>query len=166
MNRFAIATGIIVGAVALAAWLGSAGIAPGPPSPAPSPIPAPVGGPDILRVLAKNPDKAQAQKHAEYLQRIGERCAKCIEADGRVSAPRIKTGGNAASYRRDLRLWLMDGESFTPQYPDLAPLLGGYLDQAVGKTDGPLSADDRQRWVAAMKVIGNNAAYAKQELGK
>jgi hypothetical protein len=143
-------------AIGLAAWLVMA--RPFDQA-APAPLPAPVGV-DLVSAFATNDDRAEAAEHARTFAAICRSLADCLEYDAGRSEPLLKTGVQLDDLRRGLRQTRMRGWSFLAKYPALGSATEGYLVSQVGTSGGPLSADDRTKWISAFRTLAAAAEYA------
>jgi hypothetical protein len=143
-------------AISLAAWL----VMARPFDQAvPAPGPAPVGV-DLQAAFATNDDRAEAAEHARTFATICRSLADCLEYDAGRSEPLLKTGVQVDDVRRGLRQTRMRGWSFLAKYPALASATESYLVSQVGTSGGPLSAEDRAKWISAFRTLAAAADHA------
>lgn len=146
----------LLAAIGLAAWLVMA--RPFDPA-APAPGPAPVGV-DLASAFATNDDRAEAAEHARTFGTICRSLADCLEYDAGRSDPLLKTGLQVDDLRRGLRQTRMRGWSFLAKYPELGARTEAFLASQVGTSGGPLSAEDRTKWISAFRTLAAAAEHA------
>lgn len=146
----------LLAAIGLAAWLLIARPFDGA---APAPLPAPAGV-DLAAAFATNDDRAEAAEHARTFAAICRSLADCLEYDAGRSEPLLKTGVQVDDLRRGLRQIRMRGWSFLAKYPELGPRTEAFLAGQVGTSGGPLSAEDRTKWIAAFRTLAAAAEHA------
>lgn len=125
--------------------------------------PAPPAGPDLVSVFRTNDDRSQARQHARTFATICGSVAEYLEYDGTRAEPLITTGVQIDDFRRSLRQTRMKGWSFLAQYQHLAPALEQFLTAEVGPEGGPFTAEQRAKWVAAMRQLEASALYASNQ---
>lgn len=122
------------------------------PTPAP---PEPAGL--VLRGTFVGPDaSADAATAAAYFDEL----ASEIEWDAMQADPLYKTGVSCDELRRRARLLLCRGVSLGDKHPRAREAIKAYLDKAAGTSGGPLTPEQRSRWVSAFRDVGRAAADA------
>jgi hypothetical protein len=149
--RRQIAAGCLV-ALALLAWAVSGGGDDAAPNPGPMP---PQGL--VLRGLFVGQNAAS---DAQMLSALTAEIGDCIEYDGTLPAPRLKTGVAFDDLRIAAREARLRGESLGSRQPKVRDAIHNYLDETVGTSGGPVTPADRAKWVAAMKDISRACADA------
>jgi hypothetical protein len=146
-----IAAGCLV-ALALLLWAISIGGDDAAPNPGPMP---PQGL--VLRGLFIGPN---AGSDAQMLSALTSEIGDCIEYDGTLPSPRLKTGVAFDDLRIAAREARLRGESLGSRQPKVRDAIHNYLDETVGTSGGPVTPADRAKWVAAMKDISRACADA------
>jgi hypothetical protein len=146
-----IAAGCLV-ALALIVWAFSG--ADNDVSPNPGPVP-PTGL--VLRGLFVGPNSSS---DASMLSALTAEIGDCIEYDGTLPDPRLKTGVAFDDLRIAAREARMRGESLGARQPKVKEAIHSYLDETVGTSGGPVTPAERAKWVAAMKDISRACADA------
>jgi hypothetical protein len=149
----------LLAAIGLAIWLVTAKPFDGP-APAPGPAPAAV---DLVAAFATNDDRAERVEHALTFATICRSLADCLEYDAGRSEPLLKTGLQVDDLRRGLRQTRMRGWSFLAKYPALGSQTEAFLAGQVGTSGGPLSAEDRAKWISAFRTLAAAAEYAASQ---
>lgn len=134
-------------ALALVSWLGQAREQ--------APSPAPDGGPLVLRGLFRGPSAAE---DAATIAALTEELAAEIEWDGMQTEPLLKTGIAVDTLRDRARELRCRGVSIGARQPQARDAIAAYLEQAVGKSGGPISPEQRARWITAFRDIARAAA--------
>jgi hypothetical protein len=142
-------------AAAVALLLAAAVYAYRPSSNEPSP-PVPVP-PDAftLRFVGEH-----AAADASMLSALLSELADCIERDGTLSEPRLKTGVAFDDLRVAAREARMRGESLGARQPAVRDAIHTFLDDAVGTSGGPVTPESRAAWVSAYRDLSEAAAEA------
>jgi hypothetical protein len=124
--------------------------------PTPAPLP-----PDAftLRGLFQGPS---ASDDATKLSALLAEMADCVERDGMLSEPRLKTGAAIDDLRIAARDARMKGDSIGARQPKVRQAVHEFLDAAVGTSGGPISPSSRAAWVAAFRDLSRAAAEAVQ----
>lgn len=124
----------------------------------PTPAPEPDNAELSLRGLFISPTAAD---DAQLLSALCEEIASCIEFDAnREGGPRLTTGVAFDDLRMAAREARMRGESLGARQPHVRDALHKFLDERVGHSGGPVSPEQRSRWVAAYREIARAAANA------
>lgn len=126
------------------------------------PTPRP-SGPDLVPAFRTNNDRTQAQQHAHIFATICGKLAECLEYDGSRTDPLIKTGVQVDELRRSFRQLRTGGWSFLNQYPELGPAVDQYLTTQIGTSGGPLTPEQRRKWIDSMRTLEQSAAYAAEQ---
>lgn len=117
-------------------------------------------GQDLLQDMRRQSHAAQARQDARMLAAVCRSIASVLEYDGRLEQPAIRTGVQADALRRLTRELALSGQSFRSRYPHWPEIIGRFLEQHLGTDGGPLSAEQRQRWVAAYRQLADAADWA------
>lgn len=127
-------------------------------SPDATPTPAP---PDsfTLRGAFTGPTAAD---DAAMLSALLAELADCIERDGTLAEPRLRTGVAFDDLRVAAREARMRGESLGARQPKVREAIHRFLDQAVGTSGGPVTAESRGAWVAAYRDLSRACREAVQ----
>lgn len=120
----------------------------------------PTDAPDLVAAFATNDSAIEARTDALTLGELCRSIADVIEYDGQLEQPRLTTGVQLDRLRRWAREYRLGGKSLAVKYPELPPILRGYLDAKVGTSGGPITAAQRQQWVAAYRTIAAACEYA------
>ncbi|NBW85301.1 MAG: hypothetical protein EBR23_00335 [Planctomycetia bacterium] len=143
--RQALAVALLV--AALLSWAG--------PQRDASPTPAPDAGPLVLRGLFRGPSAAE---DANTIAALTEELAAEIEWDGLQPEPMFRTGVAIDTLRDRARELRCRGVSIGARQPAARDAIAAYLEQAVGKSGGPISPEQRARWITAFRDIARAAA--------
>jgi hypothetical protein len=146
-----IAAGCLV-ALALIVWASSLGRDDSGPNPGPMP---PTGL--VLRGLFIGQNSSS---DAQMLSALTAEIGDCIEYDGTLPDPRLKTGVAFDDLRIAAREARLRGESLGARQPKVKEAIHTYLDETVGTSGGPVTPADRAKWVAAMRDISRACADA------
>lgn len=122
------------------------------------PVPTPAPEPTGLSLRGKFVGPTAASD-AVMFSALCDEIADCLEVDGmREQGPRLTTGVAFDELRIAAREGRMRGESLGARQPHVRDAIHGYLDQAVGTAGGPVSPEQRARWIAAYREIARAAA--------
>lgn len=143
--RHAVAAALLVAAALSWGW--RAGEADGKPTPADVPA-----GPLSLAGLFTGP--TAAADAVAFAGLCGELADK-VEWDGMQEKPRLTTGWQIADLRTAAREARMAGDSIGARQPLVRDAVHRYLDRedVLGKHGGPISPDQRSRWVKALREV-------------
>ena len=145
---------VAAGLLGIAAVMSYASRDQAAPTPAP---PEPAGF--SLRGAFVGPDaSADAAVAAAYFDEL----ASEIEWDAMQADPLYKTGVACDELRRRARLLLCRGVSLGDKHPRAREAIKAYLDRTAGTSGGPLTPEQRSRWVAAFRDIARAAADASR----
>lgn len=122
----------------------------------PGPVPVP---PDAFSLRAKFAGPTAAAD-AAMLSALLEELADCIERDGTLAEPRLKTGVAFDDLRIAAREARMRGESLGARQPAVKDAIHTFLDGAVGTSGGPVTPESRRAWVAAFRDLSDACAEA------
>jgi hypothetical protein len=145
-----IAAGVLV-AVALLMWAAS-----GRDSDGVSPIPQPPTG-LVLKGLFMGPTAAD---DAAIVSSLTAEVGDCIQHDGTLAEPRLKTGVAFDDLRIAARELRCRGESMGQRQPKVVAAIRAYLEETLGTDGGPVTPQERAKWVSAMHDISRAAADA------
>lgn len=146
----------LVAAVAVAWWVCST------PQPIddgrPTPAPGAVGELD-LSGLFSGPTAAE---DAVALSRLCDELAAKVEWDGMQEKPRLVTGWQIADLRSVARDYRLEGGTFGDRQPRVRDAIKTYLErpEILGKDGGPVSPDQRAKWIASFRSIARAAEVA------
>jgi hypothetical protein len=125
-----------------------------------APTPAPPSAGDLdLRGQFVGPD---ASADAATLSALCDELAACIELDGMLDAPRLRTGASIEDLRVAAREARMRGASLGARQPKVRDAVKAHLDAKAGASGGPLSPEQRSAWVSAFRDIARAAADASK----
>jgi hypothetical protein len=127
-----------------------------PASNTPSP-PVPMPDAFALRFVGEN-----AAADAAMLSSLLSELADCIERDGTLTEPRLRTGVAFDDLRVAAREARMRGESLGARQPAVRDAIRKFLEDAVGTSGGPVTPEGRATWVAAYRDLADAAAEAVQ----
>ena len=135
------------------------------PSPGPGPEPIPDTILDLYSPFAQGPNRVKAASDAATFGRLCGKIAEGVEFDGQLPDPRLTKGVSLDILRRDYVFSLFRGRQLRLDYPLLPTVVGAYLDKTIGKSfGGPLTADNRAKFIAAYKELERAAIYAAKKL--
>lgn len=145
----------VLGVALLAIAAGSYAWRPSDSSP-PVPVPMP---PDAfsLRGAFKG---VTAAEDAAMLSALLAELADCIERDGTLTEPRLRTGVAFDDLRVAAREARMRGESLGARQPQVREAIHKFLDDAVGTSGGPVTPLTRAAWVSAYRDLSRACAEA------
>lgn len=123
------------------------------PSP---PVPVP---PDAFTLRGKFAGPTAADD-ASMLSALLSELADCIERDGTLTEPRLRTGVAFDDLRIAAREARMRGESLGARQPAVKDAIHKFLDDAVGPSGGPVTPERRAAWVSAYRDLSEAAAEA------
>jgi hypothetical protein len=146
--KHAAAAALVVAALVSYAWR------PARPAPMPQPMP-----PDAFSLKGKFVGERAAEDAALFSALLSE-LADCLEHDGKLAEPRLKTGVAFDDLRIAAREARMKGESLGARQPAVKQAVHTFLDQAVGTSGGPVTPESRRAWVAAYRDLSEAAAEA------
>ena len=126
--------------------------APGPTPPAPAPA-----GPLDLRGLWRGPTAAE---DAATVGALTGELADEISWDGKQATPTLASGVAVDELRRRARELRCRGVSIGARQPAARDAIAAHLEAAVGTSGGPLSAEQRAKWVRALSEISEACAHA------
>jgi hypothetical protein len=126
------------------------------------PTPRP-DGPDLVPAFRTNNDRTQARQHAHIFATICGKLAECLEYDGSRTDPLIKTGVQIDELRRSFRQVRTGGWSFLHQYPELGTSVDQFLTTEIGTSGGPLTPEQRRKWIDSMRRLEASANYAADQ---
>lgn len=118
--------------------------------------PAPDGG-LVLSGLFAGPT---AGSDARIVEHLSAEIADCIEADGRSEKPRLSAGIHLDDLRTRAREFRCRGESIGDRQPAVSQAVAKFLDEAVGNSGGPVTPEQRAKWVDAYREIARAASVA------
>lgn len=117
--------------------------------PAPQPAPAPVVGLDLRGVWHGE----TAAEDAAITETILSDLAWFIEDDARLAEPRLKSGQQLAELRMRARQGATHGVSLAERQPRAIDAIAAYLDREIGDKGGPLTPEDRAKWIRAFRAV-------------
>lgn len=126
------------------------------PPEAPSPTPVP---PDSFTLRGKFVGPTAADDAAMLSALLAE-LADCIERDGTLHDPRLRTGVAFDDLRVAAREARMRGESLGARQPQVRDAIHRFLDSAVGTSGGPVTPESRAAWVSAYRDLARATAEA------
>lgn len=121
----------------------------------PAPAPTPDGG---LVLKFSGPTAAQDASTVEHL--AGE-IADVIEWDGKLDKPRMTAAVHFDDLRTLAREFRCRGERIGERQPDVNAAVHKYLDEQLGESGGPVTPEQRQKWVDCYREIKRAARVAK-----
>lgn len=125
----------------------------GAPKPAPDDAPAKI-------VLAGKFIGPTASADAAAVAALCDELARILQQDGAKKEPRLKTGIQFDDLRVAAREMRMQGESIGERQPKARDAICHFLNEAVGISGGPVSPEQRAKWVDAFFEISGAASRA------
>lgn len=119
-----------------------------------APTPAPDAGPLSLRGSFVGPT---ASEDAALIGCLCDELAEEIEFDGTQPHPFLATGQEVDELRKTARVLRCRGISIGDRQPKARDVIASYLEQTVGTDGGPLTAEQRAKWITAFHDIGRAA---------
>ena len=126
------------------------------PSEAPQPTP---DAPASLILLGKFVGPT-ASEDATSVAALTDELARIIETDGQKSEPRLKTGVQFDELRVVARENRTKGVSIGERQPKARDEIQRYMEQALGVSGGPVSPEQRAKWIDAFFEISKEASRA------
>jgi hypothetical protein len=148
--RLRIAVGLVVAAAVMWALDGKA------PAPDAPPLP-PDSAPLTLRGLFVGPTAAEDANTVACLSR---EIADEIAWDGEQAKPLYTSGSQLDELRTRARVLRCKGVKIGDRQPKVRDAIHAYLDDAVGVSGGPVTPEQRRKWVDAYIEIGRAAGDA------
>ena len=120
------------------------------PEPKPDgPSPAPVLDLDLRGVWHGE----TAAEDAAITETILSDLAWFIEDDAKLAEPRLKAGQQLSELRMRARQGATRGVSLAERQPRAIDAISAYLDREIGDKGGPLTPEDRAKWVRAFRAV-------------
>jgi hypothetical protein len=132
-------------------------------SPAAGP-PATPTGTAVLAAFERGADRGAARTHAAELAEISAAAADVLEFDWQAERSRIRTGQHVHDLRLAIRDYRLAGWSFLKAYPALQDVLDTHFSGHVGRASGPLTNEQRTKWISAFRELAEAARYAESRL--
>lgn len=123
------------------------------PEPSPGPGPAPSVDLDLRGVWQGE----HAAEDAACTESLLDDLAYFIEDDGRSASPRLVSGQQLAELRMRARIGRTRGVSLAERQPRAIDAISAYLDREIGDKGGPLTPEDRAKWVRAFRAVSKAA---------
>lgn len=121
----------------------------------PAPSPTPDGG---LVLKFSGPTAAQ---DANVVQHLAGEIADVIEWDGKLDKPRMAAAVHFDDLRTLAREFRCRGERIGERQPDVNAAVHKFLDEQLGEAGGPVTPEQRQKWVDCYREIERAAGVAK-----
>jgi len=113
------------------------------------PSPAPVLDLDLRGVWIGE----TAAEDAAITETILSDLAWFIEDDAKLAEPRLKAGQQLSELRMRARQGATRGVSLAERQPRAIDAISAYLDREIGDKGGPLTPEDRAKWVRAFRSV-------------
>ena len=140
---------ILLGAIllpwGLVAWSHLAKPEPKPDGPSPSPV--------LDLDLRGVWHGETAAEDAAITETILSDLAWFIEDDAKLAEPRLKAGQQLSELRMRARQGATRGVSLAERQPRAIDAISAYLDREIGDKGGPLTPEDRAKWVRAFRAV-------------
>lgn len=117
---------------------------------APQPTPAPLPVNMSFRGMFVS---EKAASDAATLAALLDELADCIQADGMLEQPRLRSGVAFDDLRIAAREGRCRGESIGKRQPAVRDAIAKYLTEKVGSSGGPVSAEQRAAWITAYREL-------------
>lgn len=147
-TRYILALALAAGAVL--SYLANAGSR----APAPAPMPA---NDLLLRGKFLGPT---ASSDAAILSALTDELGAVVEYDGMQPEPRLRTGAALDDLRMCAREIRLRGDSLGARQPKVRAEIDRYMTDTLGTDGGPITPEQRARWVASFRTIARAAADA------
>jgi hypothetical protein len=121
------------------------------------PTPAPVDNDIPLKGLFIGPT---AGEDALLMAALCNEVAAEIEWDGMQDDPVLNTGIQYDLLRVRARNLFLRGDSIGERQPHVADAVGEYLTNKLGVSGGPVTPEQRAKWVTAYRELARSAEYA------
>ena len=122
----------------------------------PPPTPAPSGALNLRGKFVGATAAADAVAVAALCRELGDK----IQQDGESETPRLKTGVALDDLRVAARELRMSGESIGERQPRMRAAVEAFMTKHLGEDGGPISDEQRAKWVECFYEIGRSAADA------
>jgi hypothetical protein len=124
---------------------------------APAPLPPQPDGPIVLRGKFNGDPAEDAAIIASLFSEIADE----MEWDGQRAEPMFKTGAAMDALRTRAREMRCRGTKLGDKHPSVRDAIHKYLDESVGVDGGPLTQEQRSKWVTAYRMIARAADAAR-----
>jgi hypothetical protein len=124
------------------------------------PLPVPPAPPAGALVLEGKFLGATAAQDAITISCLCAELADLLERDGAKDSPKIKNGVQVDELRVAAREARTRGASIGERQPQVRDAIRAYLDEKVGVSGGPISPEQRAKWVEAFLEIARAASHA------
>lgn len=124
--------------------------------PAPAPQPAP-DGPIVLRGKFSGDPTEDAVVISSLFSEIADE----MEWDGQQADPFYKSGASMDVLRTRARAMRCRGSKLGDKHPAVRDAIHKYLDESVGVDGGPLTSEQRSKWISAYRTIARAADAAR-----
>lgn len=145
-NARTVGAGLLVAAAAYLEF------AKAPPAPPPAP-----DGPVVLRGKFNGDPAEDAAVIASLFSEIADE----MEWDGQQADPFYKTGAAMDVLRTRARAMRCRGTKLGDKHPAVRDAIHKYLDESVGVDGGPLTPEQRAKWISAYRTIARAADAAR-----
>ena len=122
-----------------------------------APSPAPVENDIPLKGLFIGPT---AGEDALLMAALCDEVASEIEWDGMQEEPVLNTGVQFDLLRVRARNLFLRGDSIGERQPHVADAVAEYLTNKLGVSGGPVTPEQRAKWVTAYRELARSAEYA------
>lgn len=123
---------------------------------APEPAPPPTPGGLVLKFQGPT-----ASQDARIVEHLTAEIADVIELDGKCEKPRMSAGVHFDDLRTQAREFRCRGERIGERQPEVNAAVHKYLDDQLGESGGPVTPEQRQKWIDAYREISKAARVAK-----
>lgn len=123
------------------------------PQPAPTPTP---GGELVLKFSGPT-----ARSDASIVEHLSAEIADAIEYDGELSKPRMVAAVQFDDLRTQAREFRCRGERIGERQPEVNAAVHKYLDETLGESGGPVTPEQRAKWVSAYREISRAARVSQ-----
>lgn len=106
-------------------------------------------------------DGPTASQDAGIVKHLAGEIADVIEWDGKLDKPRMTAGVHFDDLRTQAREFRCRGERIGERQPGVNAAVHKFLDSQLGESGGPVTPEQRQKWVDCYREIERAAGVAQ-----
>jgi hypothetical protein len=112
----------------------------------------------LAGVFSTNDNADDAAKDAKAFSELCYSIATDLEVDSKLKTPFYKFAVQYDDLRRRARTYMYNGHALSEKYPKLVTAVQDHMLAKVGDAGGPVSEEQRAKWIVAFKELGAGAA--------